>query len=465
MANKKLSTINPADRLPPQNLEAEQSVLGALLIDKESIVKIADILRAEDFYKDSHSKIYSAILDLYSEREPIDVLSLSSRLAEKKQLENIGGRSFLTSLASSVPTASHVVHYAKIIQKKATLNRLIKAATEIVQMGYNEEDGLQKILDRAESRLFNVSHKYLKSQFSSMKDLLNNAFDRIDELHRDSGKLRGVPTGFSQLDNKLAGLQKADLIILAARPSMGKSALALDIARQVAVTQKIPVGVFSLEMSKEQLVDRMLCAQANIDSWKMRTGKLSDKEDVGGESDFSKIGHAMGELAEAKIFIDDSPTANIMEIRTKARRLQAEHGIGLIVLDYLQLMESSSASDNRVQIVSEISRGLKAVAREINVPFVALSQLSRQVEARPTPIPKLADLRESGSIEQDADVVMFIYRDKYYKKDSPRGDEADIFIAKHRNGPTGVVTLFWDETKATFRNLEKNLEVKDVPPE
>jgi len=335
MANKKLSTINPADRLPPQNLEAEQSVLGALLIDKESIVKIADILRAEDFYKDSHSKIYSAILDLYSEREPIDVLSLSSRLAEKKQLENIGGRSFLTSLASSVPTASHVVHYAKIIQKKATLNRLIKAATEIVQMGYNEEDGLQKILDRAESRLFNVSHKYLKSQFSSMKDLLNNAFDRIDELHRDSGKLRGVPTGFSQLDNKLAGLQKADLIILAARPSMGKSALALDIARQVAVTQKIPVGVFSLEMSKEQLVDRMLCAQANIDSWKMRTGKLSDKEDVGGESDFSKIGHAMGELAEAKIFIDDSPTANIMEIRTKARRLQAEHGIGLIVLDYL----------------------------------------------------------------------------------------------------------------------------------
>ncbi len=443
------------DRLPPQNIEAEQSVLGSLLIDKDAIVKIADFLTPDDFYKDTHKIIFSAMLDLYEKREPIDILSLTSRLKEKNQLENIGGRSYLTSLANGVPTASHIVHYAKIVQKKATLNRLIKAATEIIQLGYREDDEIQKILDKAESKLFNVSQRLLKQQFTSIKDLLSEAFDRIDELHRESGKLRGLPTGFFDLDNKLAGLQKSDLLILAARPSMGKTSLALDIARQVAVNQKIPVGIFSLEMSKEQLVDRMLCAQADVDLWKMRTGRLSDKEDGDGQSDFSKIGHAMGELAEAQIFIDDSPTANVMEIRTKARRLQAEHKIGFIVLDYLQLMESSTPSDNRVQIVSEISRGLKAIARELNIPVLALSQLSRQVEARPTPIPKLADLRESGSIEQDADVVMFIYREEMYKKETNRPHIADIYIAKHRNGPTGLVELYFDETKASFKNLER----------
>lgn len=456
MADKK-QKIN-LDRLPPQNIEAEQSVLGCLLIDKEAIVKIADFLQPDDFYKDAHKNIFQVMLDLYSNREPIDLLSITSRLEEKKQLEQVGGRSYLTSLASCVPTASHVIHYAKIIQKKSTLNHLIHAATEIVQMGYKEDEEIQKILDRAESKLFGVSHQYLKSQFSSIKNLLNDAFDRIDELHREGGKLRGIPTGFFELDNKLAGLQKSDLVILAARPSMGKTSLALDIARQIAVDQNIPVGIFSLEMSKEQLVDRMLCSQADVDLWKMRTGKLSDREDVGGQSDFSKIGHAMGKLAEAKIFIDDSPTANIMEIRTKARRLQAEHGVGLLILDYLQLMESSSAIDNRVQVVSEISRGLKTVAREINVPFLALSQLSRQVESRPTPLPKLADLRESGSIEQDADVVLFIYREEYYKKDTSRPHVADIYIAKHRNGPTGAVELFFDENKASFKNLEREIK-------
>lgn len=460
MADNK--NVSPADRLPPQNIEAEQSVLGALLIDKEAIVKVADFLLPSDFYKEEHRKIYQAMLELYEEREPIDILSLTSRLEEKKQLEAVGGRSYFTSLAEAVPTSSHVVHYAKIIQKKSTLNRLIQAATEIVQMGYNEEEQIQKILDKAESRLFSVSQQLLKNKFNSIKDLLHDAFDRIDELHREGGKLRGIPTGFTHLDNKLAGLQKSDLIILAARPSMGKTTLALDIARQVAVDQKTPIGLFSLEMSKEQLVDKMLCAQSGVDLWKMRTGKLSDKEDGTGESDFSKIGHAMGELADAKIFIDDSPTANVMEIRTKARRLQAEHKIGLIVLDYLQLMESVTASDNRVQIVSEISRGLKAVARELDIPFLALSQLSRQVESRPTPIPKLADLRESGSIEQDADVVMFIYRDKMYRKDSARGDEADIYIAKHRNGPTGMVSLYFDESKITFRNLERQLDESNM---
>ncbi|HPI67188.1 MAG TPA: replicative DNA helicase [bacterium] len=455
--NKK---TNLGDRLPPQNIEAEQSVLGALLIDKDAIIKIADFLTPADFYKDAHAKIYQAMLELYEKREPVDILSLASRLEEKGQLEQIGDRSYLASLANMVPTASHVVYYAKIIQKKSTLNRLIHAATEIVQLGYQEEEEIQNILDKAESKLYNVSQQFLKNQFSSIKELLSEAFDRIDELHREAGKLRGLPTGFFELDQKLAGLQKSNLIILAARPSMGKTSLALDLARQIAVQQKIPVGVFSLEMSKEELVDRMLCAQADVDMWKMRTGRLSDREDFGGESDFSKIGHAMGQLAEAKIFIDDSPTANVMEIRTKARRLQAEHGVGFIVLDYLQLMEGSGAndSDNRVQVVSEISRGLKAVAREINVPLLALSQLSRQVENRPTAIPKLADLRESGSIEQDADVVLFIYRDKMYKQDSVRGNEADVYIAKHRNGPTGMISLYFDETKATFKNLETKRE-------
>lgn len=453
------------DRLPPQNIEAEQSVLGSLLIDKDAIIKIADILVPEDFYKDAHVKIFETMLELYSNREPIDILSLTSRLEEKKLLEKIGGRSYLTTLTNSVATASHIVFYAKIIQKKSTLNRLIHAATEIVQLGYEEGEEIQKILDLAESKLYNVSNNFLKNQYSSIKDLLTEAFDRIDELHRDSGKLRGVPTGFYELDQKLAGLQKSNLIILAARPSMGKTSLALDMARRISVDQKIPVGIFSLEMSKEELVDRMLCAEADVDMWKMRTGKLSDREDFSGESDFSKIGHAMGKLAEAKIFIDDSPTANIMEIRTKARRLQAEHGVGFIVLDYLQLMDSSSStySDNRVQIVSEISRGLKAVARELNVPLLALSQLSRQVENRPTAIPKLADLRESGSIEQDADVVLFIYREEVYKKDTTRPHIAEIYIAKHRNGPTGVAELFFDETKASFKNLDRKSAGSEPP--
>ncbi len=454
------------ERLPPQNIEAEQSVLGSLLIDKDAIIKIADLLVPEDFYKDAHGKIYETMLELYSNREPIDILSLTSRLEEKKYLEKIGGRSYLITLTNSVATASHIIFYAKIIQKKSTLNRLIKAATEIVQLGYEEGEEIQKVLDMAESKLYNVSNNFLKNQYSSIKDLLTEAFDRIDELHRDSGKLRGVPTGFYELDQKLAGLQKSNLLILAARPSMGKTSLALDMARKIAIEQKTPVGIFSLEMSKEELVDRMLCAEADVDMWKMRTGKLSDREDFSGESDFSKIGHAMGKLAEAKIFIDDSPTANIMEIRTKARRLQAEHGVGFIVLDYLQLMDSSSSSysDNRVQIVSEISRGLKAVARELNVPLLALSQLSRQVENRPTAIPKLADLRESGSIEQDADVVLFIYREEVYKKDTTRPHIAEIYIAKHRNGPTGVAELFFDDTKASFKNLDKSSATSEPPP-
>jgi replicative DNA helicase len=458
---------NNLEKLPPQNIEAEQSVLGCLLIDQEAITKIADLLRADDFYKTDHQKIYQAVLELYEKRQPLDILSVTARLEEKKELETVGGRTYLTSLVNSVATASHVVSYAQIIQKKSTLRRLINAATDIVNLGFLEEaEDITRVLDKAESRLFGVSQQFLRQKFIPIKDLLADTFERIDELHREAGKLRGIPTGFKDLDNKLAGLQRSDLLILAARPSMGKTSLALDICRQVALLQRLPVAIFSLEMSKEQLVERMLCAESGVDLWRLRTGRLSDQEEAG-ESDFSRLGHAMGELAEAPIFIDDSPTGSIMEIRTKARRLQAEHDLGLIMIDYLQLMEggADSSVDNRVQVVSEISRGLKSIARELNVPVLALSQLSRQVESRPTAIPKLADLRESGSIEQDADVVLFIYREKMYKKDTLRGNISDVYIAKHRNGPTGMVELYFDEQRASFKNLEKKLDGLQPPAE
>lgn len=446
------------EKLPPQNLEAEQSVLGSLLIDKDAITKIADIVKTDDFYKDINGLIFSAMLELYEKREPIDVVALSNILEEKGQLEIIGGRGYLASLANTVPSSSHVVSYAQIVQKKATLRRLLQVASEITGLGYQETEKIEELLDQAEQKIFGVSQKYLKQNFIPIKSVLTDAFDRIDELHKESGKLRGTPTGFSDIDNILAGLQKSDLIVLASRPSIGKTTLALDIVRQVAIDSKVPVGIFSLEMSKEQLVDRLLCAQANVDLWKMRTGKLSEDED------FASIGHAMGILSEAPIFIDDSATANIMEIRTKARRLQAEHNLGLIILDYLQLMQGGSGTENRVQEISEITRALKALARELNIPVIAVSQLSRAVESRTPPIPKLADLRESGSIEQDADVVMFIYREAMYKKDldSSRKNLAEIYIAKHRNGPTGVVQLYFDENKVSFKTLDRKVAAE--PP-
>ena len=386
---------------------------------------------------------------------PIDILSLSSRLQEKGQLEKIGGHSYLSELTAAVPTSSHVSSYAKIIQRKSILRKLLRAASDITALGYQESEQVDELLDEAERKLYSVSQRYYQQNFIPIKSVLNEAFDRIDELHRESGKLRGLPTGFGALDNLLAGLQKSDLIILAARPSVGKTTLALDIARTVATRQKVPVGIFSLEMSKEQLVDRLLCAEAGVDMWRMRTGRLSDKED-----DFPRIGHAMGVLSEAPIFIDDSATCNIMEIRTKARRLHSEHKLGLILVDYLQLMEGRS-SENRVQEVSEITRGLKALAREINVPVLALSQLSRAAEVSRPAIPRLAHLRESGSIEQDADVVLFIYRKSADKGYDPRDlteeekHMTEIHIAKHRNGPTGIISLFFDADHVTFKNLEK----------
>lgn len=440
-------------RVPPHNQEAEMSLLGALMLDKDAIIKVADLVRVGDFYKDSHNTIYETILELYEKREPIDVLSLSNRLDEQKKLDDIGGSSYLAGLVNSVPSASNIVHYAKLVQKKALLRRLITAASEIVEMGYDESEDVQKVLDDAEQKLFAISQKYLKQDFIPIKSILETAFNRIDELHKGDHTFRGVPTGFPDLDNILAGLQKSDLIILAARPSVGKTTFALDIARQIGIQSKVPVGIFSLEMGSDQLVDRMLAAQAGVDLWRLRTGKLTSE---GQGNDFERISDAMGALSEIPLFIDDSGSLNIMEMRTMARRLQAEHNLGVIIVDYLQLMEGRSrSSDNRVQEISEISRGLKQLARELNIPVIALSQLSRAVESRPDQRPKLSDLRESGSIEQDADVVMFLYREDRVKPDTPNKNIVDVIIAKHRNGPVGQVSLYFEENSTTFRSLER----------
>ncbi len=447
-------------KVPPQNIEAEESVLGCLLLDKDAIIKIADFLNEKDFYREVNGLIYETMKELYHQHEPIDILTVTNRLKEKNWLEKVGGRTYLAQLVNKVASAANIAHYAKIVQRKATLRRLIQTAMEIQELGWREEEeNIDRILDEAEQKLFNVSQKYLKNIFIPLDNLLSQAFDRIDELHKQSGKLRGLPTGYKDLDNILAGLQKSDLIILAARPSVGKTSLALDIARQAAIKAKASVGIFSLEMSKEQLVDRMLCAQAGVSLWKMRTGRLSDQGEF---DDFTRIGDAMGQLSEAAIFIDDSANSNVMEIRTKARRLQMEKGLDLIVIDYLQLMEGRGKyGDNRVQEVSEITRGLKSIARELNVPVLALSQLSRVVEQSKPAIPKLSHLRESGSIEQDADIVMFIYRkavDRNYRLEDLNEEEkniAEIHIAKHRNGPTGRIKLFFDAETTSFKTIDK----------
>jgi len=439
-------------RVPPQNIDAERSVLGSLMLDKDAIIKVANLMRVGDFYKDDHNLIYEAMLELYEKREPIDVLSLSNRLEEKNQLEKIGGSSYLTGLVNSVPSSSNVEHYAKVVQKKSTLRKLITISSEIVELGYKEEEDVEKLLDTAEQKLFSVSQKHIKQDFVSIKSILETAFNRIDELHKGGNKLRGIPSGFPDLDNILAGFQKSDLVILAARPSIGKTSLALDLARQIATKQKVPVGIFSLEMSSDQLIDRMLAAESGVDLWRLRTGRLKSGE---GDDDFQRIGEAMGTLSEAPIFIDDAGSANIMEIRTMARRLQAEQNVGVLIVDYLQLMEGRSGGDNRVNEISEISRSLKQLAKELNIPIIALSQLSRAVESRNPQIPKLSDLRESGSIEQDADIVMFLYREDREKPDTPNKNIVEVHIAKHRNGPVGKLSLYFDENLTTFKSLEK----------
>ncbi len=394
--------LSTADRVPPQNLEAEASVLGALLLDKDAIVKVADFLVSSSFYKEAYRVIYEAMLALFEAREPIDVLSLSDKLKSKGELERLGGTETLTSLVNGVASAAHVTHYARIVQRKATLRRLITASNEITHMSYQASEDVESILDQAEQKLFQVSQAQLKQNFIPLKSVLADTFERIDELHRNRGQLRGIATGFTDLDELLAGLQRSNLVVLAARPSMGKTTFALDIVRNIVVNLKMPVGFFSLEMSRDELVDRLLASQAQIDLWKLRTGRLAERE---GDNDFERLNDAMGILSEAPLFIDDSAGTNVMELRTKARRLHAEHKLGLIVVDYLQLMEGRQ-TENRVQEVSEISRALKSIARELNVPVLALSQLSRAVEQRDSKIPQLSDLRESGCLAGDTLITM-----------------------------------------------------------
>jgi replicative DNA helicase len=445
----------PEGKLPPQNIEAEKSILGSLMIDPEAILKVVDFLMPKDFYKNIHQKTYQAMVEIFEKKEPIDVLSVSSRLREKKELEDIGGVAYLTGLVNFVPTASHVLNYAKIVQQKRILRDLIGASYEIGIMGYQESEDVDFLLDNAERKIFSIAQKSLTQRFVPVKETLEEAFKRIDELSKHKGVLRGVPTGFKGLDNILAGLQKSDLIILAGRPSLGKSAMATDIARHVACDHKIPVGIFSLEMSRDQIIDRLIAAQADVDLWRLRTGRLSDE---GEDNDFSRIQKAMDALSQAPIFIDDASSSNVLQMRAMARRLQADQGLGLLIIDYLQLMESRNLNFSMVQQVTENSRALKGLAKELNVPVLVLSQLSRAVEQRTPQVPRLADLRESGAIEQDADVVMFISREDKYKPNTERKNIADITIAKHRNGPVGKIELYFDEPRVSFRDIEKGYE-------
>jgi len=439
--------------VPPHSLDAEKSAIGSLLVDKDSILKISDFLKPEDFYHDAHRIVYQAILDLYDRRTPIDLVTLSSLLEDRKELKLIGGSSYLALLANEVPTATHIFQYATIVKEKAILRKLILAGDAIKGLGYKEDQEIESLIDTAEKALFNVSQTFMADRFVHIKDVLNKTYEKISDLHdpESKNKYRGIPTGFRALDNLLSGLQPSDLVILAARPSMGKTALALNIAQNVA-KKGAAVGIISLEMSKEQLVERMFCSLLAVDSWKLRTGKLTD-------DDFSKIGAVMDDLNSMKIYIDDSIGNSIAELKAKARRLKMEAGLDVLIVDYLQLMSSGTASGyhgNRVQEISEISRALKSLARDLSIPIIALSQLSRAVELRPSKVPQLSDLRESGAIEQDADVVLMMYREDYYEEDTEKKGVTDVYIRKHRNGPIGHVELAFKKEQMRFVDIEKN---------
>ncbi|MDD5606173.1 MAG: replicative DNA helicase [Patescibacteria group bacterium] len=444
--------------MPPQNLDAEISLLGACLLDKDVVGKVADRIRPEDFYDEYNGLVYAAISDLYENHRPIDVVTVTDVLNSKGQLKQIGGASKIAALTAGTPSPAHATQYAEIIANNATLRRLIAASSQIGELALKKDIKLDETLDKAEQLLFNVSRKHMGSSFVEVKDVLTDAFERIDSLHENRGSLRGIPTGFRDLDRLLSGLQKSDLIIVAARPSIGKTSFALNVALNAALHQHYHVGIFSLEMSNDQLIDRFLSAQSGIDSWKLRTGNLA-------KEDFELLSEAMGELSQAPIHIDDSAFVNVMEIRTKARRLKSEKGLDLLIVDHIQLMEGAAGhyQESRVQEMSLISRSLKALAKELEIPVMAVSQLSRQVEQRPRKIPQLSDLRESGSIEQDADVVMFLYRDDYYNPDTERKNIADVLIAKHRNGPVGRVELYFDAQRMTFRDLERERQEEPAP--
>jgi len=435
-------------RIPPQNIEAEQSVLGAILLDKEVLSSVTEIISSQDFYREDHREIFEAIMDLYEKGEPIDLITVAEQLKVRGSLEAVGGLEYLTNLASLVPTTANAKHYAKIVEEKSILRRLIKASNEIINMGYEAAEEVSYVLDKAEKSIFDVLQKRNTQGFALIKDVLIDTFNRLEELYNNKGYITGIPTGFVDLDYKTAGLQNSDLILIAARPAMGKTSFVLNIAQYAAIHEKVPVAIFSLEMSKEQLVNRMLCCEAMVDSQKMRTGKLED-------SDWQKVARALGPLSEAPIYIDDTPGLSVAEIRAKCRRLKLEKNLGLVVIDYLQLMQGRGKSESRQQEISEISRSLKILAKEINVPVLTLSQLSRAPELRSDHRPILSDLRESGAIEQDADIVMFLYRDDYYNPDTEKKNIAEVIIAKHRNGSTGTVELAWLGQYTKFANLEK----------
>ncbi len=432
-------------RIPPHSKEAEESVIGALLLDKDAVIAVAEFLKPTDFYDEKHKEIYESIINLYEERSPIDVLTVSEKLKSKKMLKTIGGSAYLADLANKVPTAAHIEHYGKIVKDASTKRNLMSAASKLVELSLDESLSASELLDKAEGEVFSLTQRSLDKSFVKVRDALAESFDRLDELHKNQSGLRGVPTGFKDLDKKLAGMQRSNLLILAARPGTGKSTLALNIAENIALKHKMSVGFFSLEMSKEELVDRLLVSVADIDAWKLKTGKLS-------EEDFTSLSNAMGTLAEANIFIDDTPGLTVLEMRTKARRLQVDHGIDLVIVDYLQLAHGSTR-DNRVQEVAEISQGLKNLARELKIPVLALSQLNRSVEQRGVKKPQLADLRESGSIEQDADVVMFLWRE-----DDEDLANVNLSIAKHRNGPTGTIPLLFKGDRIRYYDSTRRVE-------
>jgi replicative DNA helicase len=436
-------------KIPPQNVDAEKSLIGAVLIDEDVLADASEIVTARDFYDKRHVMIYDAMLRLFEHHKPVDLLTLTDELKKKKHLEDIGGTAYLTELTNYVPTAAHAATYAEMVAQTAVRRRLIKVSGEIAELGYDDDFEVQELLEKAEAELFSVSDQNSRQDLASLEQILLASFDRLEELHRNKGAIRGMKTGYRDMDNMTAGLQPSDLIILAARPAMGKTTLVTNLAYNVATLNKQAVLFFSLEMSKEQLIDRMLADVSGVDAWNIRTGNLSDE-------DFAKLSEASGEMAEAPIYIDDTPGMTVLEMRTKARRAAHTQPLGLVIVDYLQLMQARSRSDgNRVQEVSEISRGLKLLARELNVPVIALSQLSRSVESRSPQIPQLADLRESGSIEQDADIVMFIYREAYYNPETDRENITDLIIAKHRNGPTGKVELYFHPERLRFMSLDK----------
>ncbi len=439
-------------KVPPHDVEAEQAVLGSMLTDKDAVISAIEVLKEEDFYRTDNKSIYEAILNLYNRAEPIDIITVKAELESLGKFEQVGGLEYLASLPDKVPTTANAMKYIKIVEEKSTLRNLIKTANEIIELGYDPTEDVSDIMEGAEKKIFNIMQNNDKKSYAAIKDVLVDSFTQLEELYNRKQHITGVPSGFTELDYKTAGFHGSDLVLIAARPAMGKSAFALNIATNAAVRANVPVAIFSLEMSKEQMVNRILCSEAMVDSNKVRTGKLE-------EDDWTKLAGSIGPLSDAEIYIDDTPGISVMEIRAKCRKLKLEKNIGMVVIDYLQLVQGSNKRNgSREQEISEISRSLKILAKELNVPVIALSQLSRAVEQRPDHRPMLSDLRESGAIEQDADIVMFLYRDDYYNKESEKKDIAEVIIAKHRGGSLGTVELLWLGSYTKFVNLEKRFD-------